>query len=82
MIQAAAAVLFGVFLAVLMGWDEAGSAEVTAAIKAGADERKAVSPQDQVALTHPLEGCTAWVMHSGTPGELPRPRCYFPGSAR
>jgi hypothetical protein len=82
MVQAAAAILFGVCLAVLVGWDEAGAAKVTASIKAEADERKAVRPEDHVALTHPLSGCTAWVIHSGTPGELARPRCYFPGSAR
>lgn len=45
MVQAAAAVLFGVCLAVLVGFDDAGSAEVTAAIKSEVDEKKAVHPE-------------------------------------
>lgn len=55
--------------------------EITAAHVKEAAERKSVRPEDHVALTHPLQ-CPAWVMHSGTPGELARPRCYFPRSQR
>ena len=61
-------------VACLAGCD-AESSEVTAKIKAEVDEKK-------ITFTHPLEGCTAWTVHSGTPGELPRPRCYFPRSAK
>ena len=51
----------------------ADDAEITALIVKETDERKAVAPE--LVLSHPLD-CDAIVMHSGTPGELPRARCY------
>lgn len=53
---------------------------VTARIVKETDEKQALPPQ--ALLTHPLEGCTAWVMRSGTPGEVARPRCYYPRSSK
>ena len=56
--------------------DDHFGAQVTAEHVKAADERKAdVRPEDRMALSHPLQ-CDAWVMYSGTPGELPRSRCY------
>jgi hypothetical protein len=57
----------------LYGCGEVESAEVTAKIVAEVDEKKALPPQ--VLLSHPLN-CSAIVMYSGTPGEMPRTRCY------
>ena len=60
-------------VATLAGCD-AESSEVTAKIKAEVDEKK-------ITFTHPLQ-CDAWVQFSGTPGELPRTRCYVLKSQR
>lgn len=76
MVQAAAAILFGVVLAVLVGCDEVESAEVTAKHEQAAQERKSdLRPQDRMALSMPIR-CDATATHSGTPGVLPRTRCY------
>jgi hypothetical protein len=74
MLRATALTLFLTILLVLIaGCGEVESAEVTAQIVAEVDEKKALPPQ--VLLSHPLN-CSAIVMYSGTPGEMPRTRCY------
>jgi hypothetical protein len=44
-------------------------------VKEATERKQDVRPEDRIALTHPLQ-CDAWTMRSGTPGELPRARCY------
>jgi hypothetical protein len=71
-VEGLALLAFIAVVALLAGCD-AESAEVTAQIVAEVDEKKALPPQ--VLLSHPLN-CSAIVMYSGTPGEMPRTRCY------
>jgi hypothetical protein len=71
-IEGLALLAFFAVLALLAGCGEVESAEVTAKIVAEVDEKKADA---KFQLLHPLQ-CDAWVMYSGTPGELPRTRCY------
>jgi methyl coenzyme M reductase beta subunit len=66
-VEGLALLAFIAVVALLAGCD-VESAEVTAKIVAEVDEKKAT-------FSHPLK-CDAWVVHSGTPGELPRARCY------
>jgi hypothetical protein len=74
MLRATALTLFLTILLVLIaGCGEVESAEVTAQIVAEVDEKKALPPQ--ILLSSPIT-CDAVVMFSGTPGELPRARCY------
>jgi hypothetical protein len=68
MLRATSLTLFLTVLLVLAAGCDADSAEVTAKIVAEVDEKKAT-------FSHPLK-CDAWVVHSGTPGEMPRTRCY------
>ena len=79
MLRATSLTLFLTVLLVLMAGCGDVDEIVTAKIVAEVDEKKADA---KFQLSHPLEGCTAWTIHSGTPGELPRPRCYFPKSER
>ena len=79
MLRATALTLFlTVILVLATGCGEVESAEVTAKIVAEVDEKKADA---KFQLTHPLP-CSAWVQYSGTPGELPRTRCYVGKSER
>ena len=78
MIRATSLTLFLTILLVLTVGCDVESAEVTAKIKAEVDEKKADA---KFQLTHPLP-CSAWVQYSGTPGELPRTRCYVGKSER
>jgi hypothetical protein len=71
-VEGLALLAFIAVVALLAGCD-VESAEVTAQIVAEVDEKKALPPQ--VLLSHPLN-CSAIVMYSGTPGEMPRTRCY------
>jgi hypothetical protein len=71
-VEGLALLAFIAVVALLAGCD-VESAEVTAKIVAEVDEKKALPPQ--VLLSHPLN-CSAIVMYSGTPGEMPRTRCY------
>jgi hypothetical protein len=68
---AAVVIAFGAFA----GFQADRDAEITAEHVKEADERKAIKPEERMALSAPLQ-CDATVMHSGTPGELPRTRCY------
>lgn len=72
MVRLASGVFFLAVLA-LLATACADDEEITAAIVKEVSERKAVAPE--LVLSHPLD-CDAIVMHSGTPGELPRARCY------
>lgn len=52
-------------------------AEVTAAhVKAATERKQDVRPADRLALSYPID-CDATATQSGTPGELPRTRCYI-----
>jgi hypothetical protein len=79
MLRATSLTLFLTVLLVLMAGCGDVDEIVTAKIVAEVDEKKADA---KFQLTHPLEGCTAWVAYSGIPGELARPRCYYPRSQR
>ena len=72
MLRATALTLFLTVLLVLMAGCGDVDEIVTAKIVAEVDEKKADA---KFQLSHPLP-CDAWVMYSGTPGELPRTRCY------
>lgn len=73
MVRATSLTLFLTVLLVLATGCDADSAEVTSKIVAEVDEKKALPPQ--ILLSSPIT-CDAVVMFSGTPGELPRTRCY------
>jgi hypothetical protein len=71
-VEGLALLAFIAVVALLAGCD-VESAEVTAQIVKETDEKKALPPQ--VLLSSPIR-CDAVVIRSGTPGELPRARCY------
>jgi hypothetical protein len=78
MLRATALTLFLTVLLVLMAGCGDVDEIVTAKIVAEVDEKKADA---KFQLSHPLP-CSAWVQYSGTPGELPRTRCYVGKSER
>lgn len=64
------------------GAHEAIDAEVIASVEREVSQRKTdLSPKDRLALTSPLQ-CDATATHSGTPGVLPRTRCYVRKEAK
>ena len=77
MVQAAA-VLFGVCLAVMVGFDDAGAAKVTAAHEREAAERKAdMPPADRIhPFAHPLQYDATVTMGAG------RTRFYVRGEGK
>ena len=78
MVQTAAAILFLTCLAVIVGFDDAGSAEVTAAIEKEAAERKAdMPPADRIyPFAHPIQYDATVTMGAG------RTRFYVRGEGK
>lgn len=74
--------VFVLVLAILAKGGKKSDAEVTAAhVRAATESKQDIRPQDRIALTYPLD-CDATVTASGTPGQLPRTRCYIRKGAK
>lgn len=72
-----AAVVLGVLI-----FGPSDNPEVTAAhVKEATERKQDVHPADRIALSMPLQ-CDATATHSGTPGQMPRTRCYIRRSSR